>query len=193
MSLSFRAPTPRLVAARWKGGNQTPRRIVMHSTVSACKPGAAEATARFFATEDNPTSAHYVVDPETVIQCVGDHTVAYHCGYNQDSIGIEMCDMPDAKSKARWSDAAHRQMLDRAADLVADLCLAYGIRPYYVSVVGLKLGRKGVTTHANMSLAFKKSTHWDPGAWPRVKFMKLVRKKIAAKKAAAKRTAAVVR
>jgi hypothetical protein len=40
---------------------------------------------------------------------VGDHTVAFHCGYNQDSIGIEMCDMP-SQDKTRWDDQPHRDM-----------------------------------------------------------------------------------
>jgi N-acetylmuramoyl-L-alanine amidase CwlA len=161
----------------------------MHSTVSPCVPGGARSTALFFSREDNKTSAHYVVDPAEVIQCVGDHTVAYHCGHNQDSIGIEMCDMPDAKSKKRWDDANHKAMLDRAADLVADLCLAYNIRPWFVSASALKRGVHGVTTHAEMTAAFHQSTHWDPGAWPRVRFMRLVRKKIAAKKKAAAKAA----
>jgi len=182
---TFKAPSPRMVAARWHGGSQTPRLIVMHSTVSPCKPGGAAATAHFFATEENKTSAHYVVDPETVVQCVGDHTVAYHCGHNQDSIGVEMCDMPDPKNKKRWDDAAHKAMFDRAADLVADLCLAYGIRPYFVKAAALKRGTVGVTTHAEMTNAFHQSTHWDPGAWRRIRFMRLVRSKIAAKKKAA--------
>ncbi len=172
------APTPPFIAARWHGGAQTPRLIVMHSTVSPCKPGQARATAQFFAREQNKTSAHYCVDPAEVIQCVGDHTVAYHCGYNQDSIGAEMCDYPDAKSKARWDDANHIAMEKRAARLVAELCLAYGIRPYFVGATGLKLGRKGVTTHAEMSKAFRRSTHWDPGAWRRFRFMRRVRRQI---------------
>jgi len=171
----FKPPAPPFVAARWHGGAQTPRRIVMHSTVSPCVPGGEKNIAHFFATESTPTSAHYCVSPSGVVQMVGDHTVAYHCGYNQDSIGIELCDMPDANNIERWKDANHQAMLEHAVDLVARLCLAYSIRPWFVGVVGLKLGRGGVTTHANMSDAFKQSTHWDPGAWPRKTFMKAVR------------------
>src|SRR4051812_38454057 len=79
-------PSPRMDPARWKGRPQTPTLIVLHSTVTSTIAGAARAVARFFATEDNATSAHYVVDAAEVIQCVGDHTEAYHCGYNHDSI-----------------------------------------------------------------------------------------------------------
>jgi N-acetylmuramoyl-L-alanine amidase CwlA len=180
---TYAAPSPLLIPARWHGGSQTPRSIVMHSTVSPCKPGAARATAEFFAREDNPTSAHYCVDPLEVVQCVPDHTVAYHCGYNQDSIGIEMCEYPafvvNRVNLARWLTPEHRRMKRRAAHLVARLCLAYDIPPYFVGVKGLLAGKHGVTTHACMSKAFKRSTHWDPGAWPRRQFMRQVRRQIA--------------
>lgn len=174
----YPAPSPPMIRARWHGGKQIPRRIVMHSTVSPCKPGQARATARYFASTSTKASAHYCVDPAEVIQCVGDHTVAYHCGYNQDSIAVEMCEYP-SQDKARWDDEPHRQMEIQAARLVAKLCLAYGIRPYFVGRLGLLAGRKGVTTHRAMSRAYKKSTHWDPGAWRRRRFMRRVRRQIA--------------
>lgn len=179
---TYAPPSPPLIAARWHGGTQTPKRIVMHSTVSPCEPGAARATAHFFAREENPTSAHYCVDPGEVIQCVPDHVVAYHCGYNQNSIGIEMCEYPafvvNRANLARWLTPEHRRMKRRAARLVAELCLAYGIPARFVGVRGLLAGENGVTTHACMSRAYKRSTHWDPGAWPRRQFMRQVRRQI---------------
>lgn len=173
--MTIKPPHPPFIAARWHGGAQTPKLIVLHSTVGPTKTGSAEGVAKFFAREDNKTSAHYVVDESTTFQCVGDHTVAYHCGYNQDSLGVEMCDYP-SQDKSRWDNEAHRHLELRAAHLVARLCVVYKIRPYYVGVLGLKAGIKGVTTHNNMSLAFKRSTHWDPGAWRRLRFMREVRR-----------------
>jgi N-acetylmuramoyl-L-alanine amidase CwlA len=166
-----------MIPARWHGGAQTPRLIVMHSTVTPTGLGNARQVAHYF--EHNPakTSAHYVVDAGETIQCVGDHTVAYHCGHNQDSIGVEMCDMA-GQDLARWHDKAHQAMLARAADLVAQLCLAYDIRPYYVDAGDLLEGRRGITTHQQMSLAYHQSTHTDPGAWPRVKFCRTVRNRM---------------
>jgi N-acetylmuramoyl-L-alanine amidase CwlA len=160
------------------GGSQTPKLIVLHSTVGPTRAGSARNVAAFFAREDNKTSAHYVVDEREVIQCVKDHVVAYHCGYNQDSIGVEMCDDP-SKPITRWDDAEHLRLERRTARLVAELCVAYGIRPRYVPALALKLGVRGVTTHAQMSLAFKASTHWDPGAWRRYRFMRRVRRQVA--------------
>jgi N-acetylmuramoyl-L-alanine amidase CwlA len=173
----YAAPSPPMIAARWHGGPQTPRDIVMHSTVSPCREGQAQAVARYFAREDNKTSAHYCVDPGEVIQCVGDHTVAYHCGWNQDSIGVEMCEYP-SWNLARWLTRPHRRLRHRTVRLVAELCLAYGIPPYYRGVKARLAGEHGVTTHRVMSLAYKRSTHWDPGAWPRRAFMRAVRAEI---------------
>lgn len=177
--MTYPAPVAAYIPARWHGGSQTPRLIVLHSTVGPTRPGSAEGVARFFASETNKTSAHYVVDAGAVVQCVHDHVVAYHCGYNQDSIGVEMCDDPsDKRGRARWDDTDHLRLERRTARLVAELCLAYDIRPYFVGALALKLGVKGITTHAEMSKAFKASTHWDPGAWRRYRFMRRVRRQI---------------
>lgn len=172
-------PNPPFVAAKWHGGAQTPTLIVMHSTVTPCGPGWARKVAHYFAGLDanHKASAHYVVDTDTVIQCVHDHVVAYHCGQNQDSIGIEMCEYP-SWNLARWLTPEHRKMKRQAVRLVAELCLAYDIAPYFVGRTALLDGRRGVTTHRAMSLTFHHSTHWDPGAWPRRRFMRAVRREI---------------
>lgn len=179
------APHPFQIPARWYGGSQTPHRIVMHSTVSPCKAGQARAVGYFFAHEDAKTSAHYGVDPEEVVQYVADHHVAYHCGYNQDSIGVEMCEYPSLTNPARWLTPNQIKMRRRAQRLVARLCLAYDIPAQFLTVDELLMGERGITTHNNMSKAFKRSTHWDPGTWPQRLFMRGVRKRIAELQAAA--------
>ena len=168
-------PAPEFVAARWHGGAQTPRAVVMHGTVSPDDAGTAQAIARFFARENNKTSAHYIVDPSTVIQTVGDHTVAYHCGYNQDSIGVELCD-EETGPASRWNDANSNAILERAAALVAQLCLAYGIDITHPTVAELKRrGPHGIYSHNDSRLAFGHTTHSDPIDFPWPRFMRLVR------------------
>jgi hypothetical protein len=47
----------------------------------------------------------------------------------------------------------------------------------WVPAAGLKAGHKGITTHAEVSLAFpnKQGNHHDPGTgWPRALFVSLV-------------------
>lgn len=195
----YAAPSPVLIPARWSGGAQTPGLIVIHATVGPTKAGSARGVAKFFQTEATPTSAHYVVDEAETFQCVPDHTVAYHCGYNDDSIGIEMCFMPVLSALTNWLTPGRKvkqhvriplaqlrpevgRMIKRAAALGGDLALAYDIPVTFLGVKELHAwdaaGRPahlgGFTTHALMSAAFKKSTHWDPGAWPRGLFMRLV-------------------
>lgn len=170
-------PAPPYVgpAANHGPANNKPiHRIVLHSTVSPCVPGGAANVARYFRTTTRDASAHYVTDPTTTLQVVYDSVVAYHAPPNQHSLGVEMCDMPSLDVD-RWKDRAHRAMLDRTAELVAGLCLAYEVPPYFLNASLLREGRHGVTTHAEVSKAWGQTSHWDPGAWPRREFMRKVR------------------
>lgn len=186
MTRTFRAPVPPYLgpAAHTSPGSNLPvKRIVIHSTVSPCVPGGARSIAAYFRGESAGGSAHYVVDPGEVVQVVGDSVIAWHAPPNANSLGIELCDQPTTVDAKRWDDINHRKMLERAARLVAELCLAYDVPPYYVGIIRLKAGAHGVTTHNNVSKAFGQSTHWDPGTWPRRRFMRMVRAEVKAIKA----------
>lgn len=183
---AYLPPAPPFVKARWFGPatNKPVKRIVIHGTVSPCGVGWARKIANYFATTGTKSSAHYIVDPGEVVQSVYDSNLAWHDGTNVNSLGVELCD-PVEGPLSRWDDADHRLMLRRAARLVAELCLAYDVPPRFLSPLAVKAGRKGITTHNNMRLAFPGSTtHWDPGAWPRRRFMRLVRAEVEAIKAA---------
>ncbi len=180
MAKQYAAPSPPYLGPANKSsgkGNKPPvNRIVIHSTVSPCKRGGARAIAAYFRSKAAGGSCHYVVDPGEVVQVVYDGVIAWHAPPNKNSIGIEMCDYPHGSSKARWKDAAHKEMLERVAKLTAELCLAYNVPRKFLKPADLKAGKRGITTHNNVSLAFRQSSHWDPGAWPRVRFMRKVRK-----------------
>jgi hypothetical protein len=194
---------PYLGPASYAGGdgNKPIRRIVIHSTVSPCEPGGARNIAAYFRSGSAGGSAHYVVDPSETVQVVYDSIVAYHAPPNQNSLGIEMCDIPgpvpndkpgSARWKAavrswRWSRISQRQMLRKTARLTAQLCLAYDVPVQFVGWRGLQAGRRGITTHAHVSKAWEQSTHWDPGFWPRAWFMHLVRKHVARARKRARR------
>jgi hypothetical protein len=60
------------------------------------------------------------------------------------------------------------------------VCAAYDVPVVFLTPADLLAGKHGITTHANVSLAFGESTHWDPGFWPQYRFMRLVRKEYAA-------------
>lgn len=167
------------------GGNKPINRIVMHSTVGPTKGGSARGVANYFAhAVTRPSSAHYAVDAVEVVQVVFDGDTAYHAPPNAHSIGVEMCDYPHPTSGARWEDKDHKALLNNAARLVAELCLAYDVPPWFVGPVRLRLGRRGVTTHAAVRDAWHQTDHWDPGAWPRRAFMREVRRQVKAIKKA---------
>lgn len=168
-----------------RGNNKPIRRIVVHSTVSPCEPGGARKIARYFRSSRAGGSAHYVVDPKEVVQSAWDSVICWHAPPNPGSLGVEMCDIPGPvpplaqralrRRSWRWARPEQREMLERTAQLVGQLCAAYGVPPWFRGVRALKAGRHGVTTHACVSKAFHQSSHWDPGWWPRLAFMRRVR------------------
>lgn len=213
--MTFAPPSPPYLgpAAHDSGPFNKPiRRLVIHSTVSACEPGMARRIAAYFRSEKAGGSAHYVIDPGEVVQVVLDSVVAWHAPPNPRTLGLEMCEHPArnwlrffggktlAEVKAehadsttvafnpfRWMSPNYRRMYRLTADLAADLCLAYDLPPRWV---GAKAMRKtpdieGITTHAATSAAFRQSSHWDPGVWPRRAFVRRVRKIVERRKAAA--------
>lgn len=187
---NYPAPAPPYAGPphRSSAGNNKPIvRIVWHSTVSPCEAGGARTIARYFRSAAAGGSAHYVVDPAETIQAAWDSVICWHAPPNQHSLGIEMCEYPSSWNLARWLDKNHRAMRRRTELLTAQLCLAYGIAPYWLGVRACRAGKKGVTSHATVSRAFGQSTHWDPGAFPRRLMMRRVRKHVARiKKEAAK-------
>jgi hypothetical protein len=183
-------PTPPVVSgipAHHSGTrNHPPTRVVIHSAVMDNRPGAARLLGQWNAEGTTGGSWHYSVDAEGPIQCSYDRFVCWHAPPNGHSIGIEMADRPVAvptvtgkalrqlRKTWRWATPRHRAMREHTARLTAELCLAYELPPRYVGPIGLRLGRKGWTTHRAVTLAYRQSTHWDPGFWPRRRFARLV-------------------
>lgn len=169
------------------------RWIAIHSAVAPCVPGMARKIAAYFRSAAARGSAHYCVDPEETIQSAWDSVICWHAPPNPRTIGIEMCDNPTgtldrwfpegtqiehalkSRNPFRWLKPNYRRMLRRTAILTAQLCIDHDLPPYYRNARALKAGKRGVTTHAQISKAFGQSTHWDPGAWPRRAFMIRVR------------------
>jgi len=172
-----------------EGANLPSTRVVIHSTVSPCQPGGRYDIGAYFRSPESGGSAHYVVDPVGIVQVVHDSTIAWHAPPNPHSFGIEMCDIPgpvpgDNVARAvvkalrrvwRWKRPNQQAMLHLTAQLTAELCAAYHIPCVWLGVRALRAGKHGVTTHNNVSRTWHESTHWDPGFWPRRRFMRLVR------------------
>jgi len=138
--------------------------VVLHSMESSERLGTAANVAQWFAGPDAPqASAHYCVDQDEVIQCVKEIDVAWHApGANRTGIGIEHAGRA-SQTPEQWADEYSAKMLRRSVNLAAGICLRWNIEPTLVGPLGLVKGHGGITTHAFVTLAFKKSTHTDPG------------------------------
>lgn len=170
--------------------NHPPQLVVIHSAVMDCKVGAARLLGAWNRDGTTGGSWHYATDPAETIQCSFDRFVCWAAPPNRTGHGgvlhIEMADRPLPKPTARgralqglhktwrWRTLEHRKMLHRTARLTAHLCAAYDLPPVYVGPIGQRMGRKGWTTHAARTIAYRQSTHWDPGWWPRRRFGRLV-------------------
>lgn len=150
--------------------------VVMHTMESTEREGAAQSCAAWFAHPVSEVAAHYCIDADTTVQCVREADIAWHArGGNSNSIGIELAGF--ASQGARdWNDDYSRAVLDRAAKLTAEVCARYDIPVRRVRAAGLLAGRHGITGHADVSEAFHKSDHWDPGpGFPWGRFLRLTR------------------
>jgi N-acetyl-anhydromuramyl-L-alanine amidase AmpD len=151
--------------------------VVMHTMEIAERPDAAMICARWFATSVSEVSAHYCVDAQTVIQCVREKDVAWHArGGNTHSIGIELAGFA-RQTTHDGEDAYSTGVLGHASVLVADVCRRRRIPIRWLSADDRPAGRRGITGHAQVSEAFGKSDHWDPGpGFPVEHFLDRVRR-----------------
>lgn len=153
--------------------------IVVHTMEAPEKPNTAEGCAVYFQSAAAGGSAHYCVDADSIVQCVQEKDEAAGApGANHDGIHIEFAGY--AKQSAEdWSDVYSTAMLDRGAKLTAQICKRRDIPVRWLLPHELRAGERGITSHANVSEAFKRSTHWDPGpSFPVGRFLRLIRENL---------------
>ena len=150
--------------------------VVIHTMEVAEHSGAAESCARWFASARSQVSAHYCVDADSVVQCVREQDIAWHArGGNKTSIGIELAGHAGQGPRG-WDDGYSWSVLMLGAALTADICTRYAIPVRWLRAPGLRAQRAGITGHGDVSKAFERSDHWDPGpAFPVKRFLGLVR------------------
>lgn len=161
------------------------RLIVIHSMESEEKGETAENVARYFQTTEKPASAHYNIDNNSVVQCVQCKDVAYGApGANRDGIHLEHAGRAK-QTAAQWNDEYSSAMLKLSAEVCAMLCKKFGIPPVWLSPADLAAGKKGLTSHANVTLwqksLGKPGSHTDPGeGFPVQKYCAMVAEKLKA-------------
>jgi N-acetyl-anhydromuramyl-L-alanine amidase AmpD len=137
--------------------------IVLHSMENEEKGTSAESCAQWFRNPASKVSAHYCVDADSVVQCVRDQDVAWHApGANHNGVGIEHAGRA-RQSRVEWLDAYGAAMLSRSAELAARLCARYRIPVSWLHPPDLLAGKRGITSHHNVTKAFRRGSHRDPG------------------------------
>lgn len=137
--------------------------IVLHSTEGPTADGAAS----WFANPQSEGSAHLVVDDVTCYRCLNNDQIPWAApGANTNGFHIEHAGYA-AWTRSEWR--VHDTMLHRSAYKAALHAKLFNIPLRWVGPVGLRLGRKGITTHRDVSYAWPVQAraagfHTDPGS-----------------------------
>jgi N-acetyl-anhydromuramyl-L-alanine amidase AmpD len=157
--------------------------VVIHTMESPEKPDTAEGVANWFHNqpahhppEYEGSSCHYCIDNNSIVQCVHDHDVAWAApGANHNGLQFEHAGRASQRA-SDWRDGYSIAELLRSAELCAKKCVLHGIPVIWRSPADLVAGKRGITSHANVSAAFRKSTHTDPGPnFPAAAYIRYVR------------------
>lgn len=174
-------PGVRFLPARsFRAAGRTAVDLVVIHTMEASKTlRTAENVAAWFAGPSAPeASAHYCVDADSIVQCVRERDVAHHApGANRTGIGVELAGYA-RQTPADWGDPYNREMLSRAAGLVAGICARWSIPVAHLAPTELAAGGRGIVGHADCTAAFKTpGGHLDPGAsFPWAAFVEAVKR-----------------
>lgn len=137
--------------------------ILIHTMEFPEKGDAAEDVAKFFARPATKASAHFCIDSDSAVQCVNLKDVAWAApGANHDGVQLEHAGFA-RQSPADWDDMYSRKMLARSAKIAASVVTEYDLPVTFLRAPDLAAGRRGISTHAEVSKAFRLSDHTDPG------------------------------
>jgi N-acetyl-anhydromuramyl-L-alanine amidase AmpD len=153
------------IAARWftRGRISPIRVVVIHSMEAPEGPQTAENVANYFRTTSTKASAHVNVDNNSAVRSVADANTAWAApGANADGLQLELAGYA-RQNREQWLDAYSRDLLQQAAKVTAEWCRKYDIPARRLTRAELKAGKKGVTSHVDVSAVYKRSDHHDPG------------------------------
>jgi len=153
--------------------------IVIHTMEAPEASTTAEALAAWAAGPQAPRASwHYAIDDDSIVQCVREKDVAWAApGANKNGIQLEHAGYA-RQTAEQWCDPFSTRMLARSAMLTAQICRRWTIPVEFVSAAGLLAGRRGITTHAEVTQGpgQGQTTHMDPGPhFPMARYLELVR------------------
>lgn len=161
-----------------EGRPAVPRVIVIHTTEGHEHFQAAEDGAAYNQRRTDGTSAHYFVDPDSIVHCVRTRDQAHTARRQGNRIGIqyELCGRA-GQTDAQWNDANSTAILQRAAKQAARDARKYGIPVVKLTPKQLRDGGRGFVGHVDCTYAFPEDNgdHTDPGPrFPWAEFLALV-------------------
>ncbi len=138
--------------------------VVVHTMESQEKPHTAHAVAQWFAGPYAPmASAHVCVDNLEAWGCVHLKDIAFGApGANANGAHIEHAGRA-AQTGEQWADQFSMDTLRTSARVAAEIAHAFAIPVVHLSPEDLLAGRRGFCGHVDVTMAFHKSTHTDPG------------------------------
>ena len=148
-----------------RGRARNVRVVVIHLVQAPERATTAEDVARnWFATTVARSSAHYVVDNDSIVRCVDEANTAWATpGANADGLQVEHAGYAE-QSPSQWADDYSRAMLELSARLTADLCRRYGIPAVHLTPAQLAAGARGIIGHIDATNAYSGGRgHTDPG------------------------------
>lgn len=130
--MKYEVPNLPYVEAKHQGGKQKPTAIILRPSFTNSEEGAALAVAQYWHKSSSFWDAgHYTVDSTKRFRCVRDNVIAGVDGVDKGAIRIAICADP-VSNTSFWEKNLHGSVLRNVAELVADLTLAYKIRPVYL-------------------------------------------------------------
>lgn len=153
--------------ARWyhKGRITPVEVIVIHDMEAPETDKTAEAVAANFHVTDRKASTHYNIDNNSIVGSVRLEDTAWAApGANSNGIQLEHAGYASQRL-VDWMDGYSLAELKLSAQLTAALCSKFILPMEFVDAKGLVARRKGITTHWEVTKAFKQSDHTDPGLY----------------------------
>jgi len=146
-----------------------PRLIVVHYTAGREDITSAENGAGYDQIRIDGVSAHYYVDPDSIVQCVPTWMRSNTAYRNGNTLGIhyELCGT--LQTRAQWLDPASREIIRRAAWQMARDAAKWNIPLRKLTPAQVRAGELGYCGHGDVTLAFPEDggDHMDPGpAYP---------------------------
>lgn len=157
------------VEAHHKGGRQKPTAIFIRLSYTISKKDAALAIANRWHKANSPVeSCHYVVDEQSVYQCVPDNVVAFHKKHvNKGSISINVCSYP-IEFALLWDELDRMNVIDKTAELVAELSIIHKIPIKYLNDAEImRWNKRKWRLRGGIILGVE-------GTWPRLEFREKV-------------------